>query len=159
MFQTTNNEFAAFPGINNLIGINRLPVIKDYWSVKERLGNLPIQKELIRARFWDKKIHFADNLNNLTPEDSNQYDRLWKLRPLFDKLLKDYQAMQPESHQLIDEHMCKFKGKSLMRQYMKNEQIKRGFKFWFCCVSKLGYLYDFDMYLQKKENSEFGLGE
>ena len=139
--------------------MDRLPVIKDYWSVKERLGNLPIQKELIRARFWDKKIHFADNLNNLTPGDSNQYDRLWKLRPLFDKLLKDYQAMQPESHQLIEEHMCKFKGKSLMHQYMKNEQIKQGFKFWFCCVSKLGYLYDFNMYLRKKENSEFGFGE
>ena len=104
-------------------------------------------------------MHFADSLNNLTPGGSEQYDRLWKLRTLFDKLLKDYQAMQPESHQLIEEHMCKFKGKSLMRQYMKNEQIKQGFKFWFCCVSKLGYLYDFDMYLQKKENSEFGLGE
>ena len=87
-----------------------------------------------------KKKHFADNLNNLIPGGSEQYDRLWKLRTLFDKLLKDYQAMQPESHQLIDEHMCKFKGKSLMRQYMKNEQIKRDFKFWFCCVSKLGYL-------------------
>ena len=104
-------------------------------------------------------MHFADSLNNLTPGGSEQYDRLWKLRTLFDKLLKDYQAMQPESHQLIDEHMCKFKGKSLMRQYMKNEQIKRGFKFWFCCVSKLGYLYDFNMYLRKKENSEFGFGE
>ena len=104
-------------------------------------------------------MHFAVNLNSLTPGGSEQYDRLWKLRTLFDKLLKDYQAMQPESYQLIDEHMCKFKGKNLMRQYMKNEQIKRGFKFWFCCVSKLGYLYDFDMYLRKKENSEFGLGE
>ena len=67
--------------------------------------------------------------------------------------------MQPESHQSIDEHMCKFKGKSLMRQYMKNKPIKGGFKFWFCCGSKSGYLYEFDMYLGKKGNTEFGHGE
>ena len=57
--------------------------------------------------------------------DSEQYYLAWKLRPLFDHLLKHFQeAMWPESHQLIDEHMCKFNGKSLMHQYMKNKPIK-----------------------------------
>ena len=46
-----------------------------------------------------------------------------------------------------------------MRQDMKNKPIKRGFKFWFRCGAKSGYLYEFDMYLGKKGNSEFGLGE
>ena len=67
--------------------------------------------------------------------------------------------LQPEAHQSIDEHMCKFKGKSIMRQYMKNKQIMWGFKSWFCCGAKSGYLYEFDMYLGKKGNTEFGLGE
>ena len=55
--------------------------------------------------------------------------------------------------------MCKFKGKSMMRQYMKNKPIKWGFKFWFRCGAKSGYLYEFDMYLGKKAKTEFGLGE
>ena len=62
-------------------------------------------------------------------------------------------------HQSIDEHMCKFKGESLLCQYMKNKPIKWGLKFWFCCKSKSGYLCEFDMYLGKKENTEFELGE
>ena len=67
--------------------------------------------------------------------------------------------LQPEAQQSIDEHMCKFKGKSIMRQHMKNKPIKWGFKFWFRCGAKSGYLYELDMYLGKKENTEFGLGE
>ena len=46
-----------------------------------------------------------------------------------------------------------------MPQYMKNKPIKWGFKFWFRCRSKSGYLYEFDMYLGKKAKTEFGLGE
>ena len=66
--------------------------------------------------------------------------------------------LQPEAHQSIDEHMCKFKGKS-MRQHMKNKPIKWGFKCWFRCGAKSGYLYELDMYLGKKGNTEFVLGE
>ena len=67
--------------------------------------------------------------------------------------------LKPEAHQSIDKHMCKFKGKSMMRQYMKNKPIKWSFKFWFCCGGKSDYLYEFDMYLGKKGNTEFCLGE
>ena len=69
------------------------------------------------------------------------------------------ETLEPESHHSINEHMCKFKSKSLMRQYMKNKPIKLGFKFWFCCRSMWRYLYEFYMYLGKKGNTGFGLGE
>ena len=46
-----------------------------------------------------------------------------------------------------------------MRQYMKNEPIKWGFKFLFRCGVKSGYLYEFNMYLGKKGNTKFGLGK
>ena len=77
-----------------------------------------------------------------------------------DHLGKHFQDMlQPEAHQLIDEHMCKFKEKIIMRQYMKNKPIKWGFKFWFYCGAKSGYLCEFNMYLGKKGNTKFGLSE
>ena len=136
IFQTTNNKLTAFLGINILMGINRLPAIKNYWSVEEGLGNPLIQNTRTRARFWEvlQSMPFADNFQNLPPIDSEQYDSAWKLRPLFDHLLKHFQeSVQPESHQFIDEHMFKFKGKSLMRQYLKNRPVKWGFKFCFPC--------------------------
>ena len=162
MFQTSVEELRAFLGINILMGIHKLPKMRDYWSVDEGLGNPLIQKAMTRDRFLDilQNLHFADNLQQLPPKESEKYDRAWKLRPLFVHLLKHFQdTLQQESYQSVDEHMCKFKGKSLMRQYMKNKPIKWGFKFWFRCGSKSGYLYDFDMYLGKKKSTEFGLGE
>ena len=117
---------------------------------------------MTRARFLEilQNIHFADNHKELPPKKSEEYHRAWKLRPLFDHLGKYFQDMlQPEAHQSIDEHMCKFKEKSIMRQYMKNKPIKWGFKFWFRYGAKSVYLFEFDMYLGKKGNTEFGLGE
>ena len=45
-----------------------------------------------------------------------------------------------------------------MKQYVKNKPIKWGFKFWFRCASKTGYLYQLDLYLGKKEKTEENLG-
>ena len=77
-FQISEEEFCPFLGVNLLMGINKLPTMKSYWSVAEDLGNSLIQKAIT----------------------------------------------QPEAHQSIDEHMCKFKAKSIMRQYMRNKPIK-----------------------------------
>ena len=161
-FQISEEEFCSFLCVNLLMGINKLPTMKSYWSVDEGLENSLIHKAMTRARFLEifQNIHFADNHKELPPKESEEYDRAWKLRPLFDHLGKHFQDMlQPEAHQSTDEHMCKFKGKSIMRQYMKNKRIKWGFKFWFRCGAKSGYLYEFDMYLGKKGNTKFGLGE
>ena len=117
---------------------------------------------MARGRFLEilQNIHFDDNQKELLPKDSDEHDRAWKLRLLFNHIEKHFQeALQPECHQSIDEHTCKFKGKSIMRQYMKNKPIKWGFKFWFCCGAKSGYLYEFNMYVGKKGNTELGLGE
>ena len=37
--------------------------------------------------------------------------------------------------------------------------IKSNFKFWFMYSSKTGYLYQMDIYLGKKQNTEFNFGE
>ena len=39
-FQTSTAEISAFLGINILMGIHKLPSMKDYWSVEEGLGNI-----------------------------------------------------------------------------------------------------------------------
>jgi len=46
-----------------------------------------------------------------------------------------------------------------MRQYLKMKPIKWGFKWWFRCASSTGYLYEFDLYLGRKQNVEVNLGE
>ena len=48
-FQISEEEFCAFLGVNLLMGINKLPTMKCYWSVDEGLGNSLIQKTMTRA--------------------------------------------------------------------------------------------------------------
>ena len=98
-FQISEEEFRAYLGVNLLMGINKLPTMKSYWSVDEGLGNSLIQKAMTRARFLEilQNIHFADGHKELPPKES---DRAWKLRPLFDHLEKHFQDMlQPEAQQ------------------------------------------------------------
>ena len=101
-FQISEEEFCAFLGVNLLIGINKLPNMKSCWSVDEGLGNSLLQKAMTRARFIEilQNIHFADNHKELLRKESEEYDRAWKLRPLFDHLGKHFQDMlRPEAHQ------------------------------------------------------------
>ena len=126
-FQITEEELCAFLGVNLLMRINKLPTMKSYWSIDEGLGNSLIRKATKRAQFLEilQNIHFPDSHKELPPNESEEYDYAWKLRPLFDHLGKHFQdILQPEAHQSIDKHMCKFKGKSIMRKYMKNKPIK-----------------------------------
>ena len=50
--------------------------------------------------------------------------------------------------------MTKFERRSLMRQYLQFKPIKWGFKWWFRCTNSTGYLYGFDIFLNKKKDVE-----
>ena len=54
--------------------------------------------------------------------------------------------------------MVKFKGRESKKQYVKKKPIRWGFKIWYRCASETGYLYQFDLYLGKKESTEEILG-
>ena len=81
------------------------------------------------------------------------------MRPVIDPLnSKFFEVLSNDSEQSIDEHMVKFKGSSVMKHYIKSKSIKCGFEFWFCCSSESGYLYQMDIYLERKQTPEFSLG-
>ena len=110
---------------------------------------------MIRNRFCEilQNLHFADNRKD------DKTDKAFKMRPVIDHLnSKFFEVLSNDSEKRIDEHMVKFKGRSGMKQYIKSKPIKWGFKFWFRCSSKSGYLYQMDIYLESKQILEFNLG-
>ena len=131
MFQTTFLELWAFLGINILMGINKLPKMRDYWSDEEGLGNI-IQKTMTRDIFLEilQNIHFSNILQQHPPKDSENYDLAWKLQPFFDDLMQHFVG-QNRINLSMRIYMCKFRGRSLMHQYIKNTPIRWEFKFWF----------------------------
>ena len=88
------------------------------------------------------------------------YDRLWKIRPILDTILKQCQGnYHPHRQQSVDEAMIKFKGRSSMKQYMPKKPTKRGFKVWVRADSINGYVCQYEVYTGKQgNNAEVGLG-
>ena len=82
-----------------------------------------------------KFIHFADN------EIADQQDRLYKLRPLVERLCKNFSDLRiPDEMLATDETMIKFRGRLLFRQYIRGKSSKYGIKLFKICDPD-GYTY------------------
>ena len=155
-FVTNLAEMKAFLEMNSIMSINKLPTMEHYWSTDRFIGNQALRDVMTKSRFKEilQNVHFSNN------DTADKVDKGNKVRPLINHFNEAFQtAMSNSSIQSIDEHMIKLKGRSSMKQYIKSKPIKWGFKFWFRCDSRTGYLYDMDMYLGRKESTEYNLGE
>ena len=83
---------------------------------------------------------------------------------MIDALNKKIQEIYNGTRELsVDESMIKFKGRSVLKQYLPIKPIKRGYKLW-CLADQRGYIKKFQIYQRNDEelNSKFtgyGLGE
>jgi len=69
-------------------------------------------------------LRFADNSQR--PDEGKEYDRLWKLRTVFDKLNEAYAIFyNPSEHLAVDEVIVKFKGRVVFRQYIPKKKKKK----------------------------------
>ncbi|CAG5009983.1 unnamed protein product [Parnassius apollo] len=161
-YTLTDEEAKAFFGMNFVMGYHCLPTFRSYWSTDPDMGVPYIANVMPINRFEEIRtnLHFSDNSNEPNRTDPS-YDRAFKIRPVIDHFNHAFQrAMANTKTQAIDEHMIKFKGHNIMRQYVKNKPIKWGFKMWCRACSSTGYLFQFDLYTGKKRGgTETGLGE
>ena len=158
--RTNVNEIKTFLGINLLMGIKKLPSLRDYWSSRRELRDPYISSCMPRDRFeWlIANLHVNDNSLQPKPGQAN-FDKLYKLRPMLDALSETFlQSYLPSKNQAIDESMIKFKGRSSLRQYMPMKPVKRGYKVWLR-ADESGYISKFQIYSGKVgEAAEKNLG-
>lgn len=142
------------------MGIHVLPGTSDYWSSFPELRLDTVANIMPSKRFFKilQCLHCNDN-TKVVPRGAVGYDKLHKLRPLIDSLNVSFMnTYEPANVQSIDEKMVKFKGRSVMKQYMPLKPIKRGYKIWIRADATNGYCCEFQVYTGKKEGSEEGLG-
>jgi len=73
-------------------------------------------------------LHFADN--SPRPDEGEEYDQLWKLRTVFDKLNEAYAKFySPSEHLAVDKVIVKFKGRVVFRQYIPKKRKRFSIKF------------------------------
>ena len=160
-WSTNAEEIRAYIGFMILMGINRLPEIRDYWSTDQSLRYAPIADRISRDRFEEitRYLHFADN-DKLPAHGEDGFSRLQKVDPIISALKQRFKAMYyPHSQLSVDEAMIPFKGRSSMKQYLPMKPVKRGFKVWAMADALNGYLYDFNVYTGATGERETALGE
>jgi len=96
-------------------------------------------------------LHFADN--SQSPDPGEEYDRLWKIRIVFDTLNQAYPKFYNLSeHLAVDEVIVKFQGRVIFRQYIPMKRKCFGIKIYKLC-DESGYTYDMSVYLGKDSRS------
>ena len=110
---------------------------------------------MTRARFQSilQNLHFSSNDND------NETDKSYKIRPAIEHLNKVFaESLSNSPFQSLAKHMCKFKGRSRMKQYIKNKRIKWGFKYCYRCDSETDYVYQLELYQEQKEKNKLNFG-
>ncbi|XP_061378889.1 piggyBac transposable element-derived protein 2-like [Danaus plexippus] len=122
------------------MGIVQMPAYTDYWARKTRYPLIADLMPLKKYQQIRRYIHFVDN----TLQDS---DRYFKIRPLMEKIRKNFLKIEEEGKYSIDEMMIPYKGRKAgkRKQYIKMKPKKWGFKN-FVRAGVSGIIYDFILY-------------
>ncbi|XP_029973972.1 piggyBac transposable element-derived protein 3-like [Salarias fasciatus] len=155
--KTTPSEMEQFIGLHILMTVVRMPSYRMYWQTATRYD--PIATVMGRKRFDHLRtyIHMNDN-TNVKQKGESGYDPLFKVRPVLEKVRANCLKVEPEENHCIDEQMIPFKGKTGIKQYIKNKPQKWGIKV-FTRAGVTGLVYDFEVYTGKGTvTNECGLG-
>ena len=140
----STEEIWTFLGITILMGVHRLPRIRNYWSTNSLLGVPAVRQAMSLNRFWAiwSNLHLVDNSTvDGKPCASSKIEPL--ITCLSDTFLKQYNPGQELS---VDESMVKYKGHCRGKVRMPKKPIKLGFKIWCCSCACCGYLCTFQVY-------------
>uniref|UniRef100_UPI00358E218E piggyBac transposable element-derived protein 3-like n=1 Tax=Myxine glutinosa TaxID=7769 RepID=UPI00358E218E len=155
--KSTPAEMEQFIGMHIMMTVVHMPSYRMYWRKTTRYE--AVTGVMSRKRFDHLRtyIHMNDN-TNLKKKGDPGYDPLFKVRPVLEKVRANCLKVEPEENNSIDEQMIPFKGRSSMKQYIKNKPHKWGIKV-FTRAGVSGINYDFEIYTGKGTvANERGLG-
>ena len=102
----------TFTALALQMGYDLKDTLHDYWSRLRQLHTPFYGETMTRDRFLHilRFLHFADN--SVRHDRDEEYDRLWKIRTVFDTLNQAYAKFyNPSEHLALDEVIVKFKGR------------------------------------------------
>ena len=124
---TTVAELKCFVALLLAMGLDDRPTYECYWATSPIFQTPFWSSIMTRNRFQliMKFFHLVDN----SAHDPTQNDKLWKLRPIVDRLQTAFPHFYvPEKDVSIDETMVAFTGRLQFKQYIPIKPQKYGIK-------------------------------
>lgn len=141
---TTAVEVRKMFGLLLWMGLVKMPKIKDYWSKNNLYVNA-----IAPAIFTRDRFHVLLRFLHFENEENASKDRLYKIRPLTDKLISLFQTNNaPDENIVIDETVVSFRGRIIFRQYLPGKSHKYGVKLYKLCDVE-GYTFNFSIFAGK----------
>lgn len=156
----TLEEVKKFVGITILISCLRYPRIKMFWAKTTRVES--ISKNMTRDRYFTIRSHLKVTIDNEVPQNERNCDKLWKVRPILDRVKKGCLSLQRSKIVAIDEQMIPFTGVCGVKQFVRGKPNPEGLKN-FVCATPEGLVLDFEIYQGKSTfldeySKELGVG-
>ncbi|KAJ8935865.1 hypothetical protein NQ314_012609 [Rhamnusium bicolor] len=129
--------------MSDIVEETNLYSTQDYWANGTRIERIASLMSVKRFKLLRRYIYFNNN-DNIT---ENTKDRYFKIRPVIEKVRRNFRKYHTENEFSIDETMVAYKGTRAgnLRQYIKNKPHKWGYKF-FLIAGVSGYILDFIPY-------------
>jgi len=135
-------EMRQLFALHIFIGILKFPRLRLYWRDTTRV---PIIADTMAINRFMK---LRNNLHLVIDKPATD-DRLWKVRPIIDRVMQRCKELEVEENVCIDEQIVPFKGQLDIKQYIKNKPCKWGVKVFLLCRSS-GLVYDGIVYQGKR---------
>jgi Transposase IS4 len=140
---TTPAEIQRFFGMSVMMSCVGYHRIRMYW---QRSFSLPLIAEcMTRDRYFRIRSSLKVVVDTDVSDEMKKTDRLWKVRPLLDRVRSGCLKQTRPPSVSIDEQMIPFSGACTLRQFVPNKPNPVGLKN-FVCASQQGLVMDFVVY-------------
>ena len=125
-----------------------MPRYESYWQGAGHnfIAHTPGSREVMeRGRFitlWGF-LHLVDR----TDEAVDKSDKIYKVRPMLDRMLPLFcHYYSPRQQLSLDEGMIPTKNRLTIKQYIRDKPVRWGIKSFLLCEAKMGYILDSEIY-------------
>ncbi|KAB0805442.1 hypothetical protein PPYR_02412 [Photinus pyralis] len=141
-------DLEQFIGVTMCMSIFDLHRTRNYWKEDFRLPQ--VADVMSRNRYEEIRRYLHFNNNDEMPERHvDNFDRLYKIRPLLDSLVSKCQSIPLQGQMFsVDEQIIPFKRKSFLKTYNPKKPHKWGYKLFALC-DVYGTVYNFEIYTGK----------